>query len=89
MKIQCWSCGEPRDTLDEFCPQCGAGPAPETKPEIIETFKPNSRLGILNKPKPHRDKHLPKIPPRGAKGIDLVEEEKEKYLKGGKVEVKI
>jgi hypothetical protein len=24
MKILCWSCGEPRDTLDEFCPQCGA-----------------------------------------------------------------
>lgn len=43
MKIQCWSCSEPRDDQDEFCPQCGAGPAPvhnveETKPEIIETL---------------------------------------------------
>lgn len=43
MRIPCWSCGEPRDNLDEFCPQCGAGEKPvphvDTKEEITAKIK--------------------------------------------------
>jgi predicted amidophosphoribosyltransferase len=36
MKELCWSCSEPRDTLKEFCSQCGAGERPIPKPVIVK-----------------------------------------------------
>jgi hypothetical protein len=57
MKILCWSCGEPRDDMDEFCPQCGAGKHPirpvayiDIKEEITSGIhKGESRKGKKDK----------------------------------------
>lgn len=55
MKIPCWSCSEPKDDQDEFCPQCGAGSAPEKHPEMVE--KPDMDVPLT---KPEIVEKLPK-----------------------------
>lgn len=68
MKIPCWSCGEPRDTLEELCPQCGAG-----EREILPASTPAEKFDKPQVGEPNKPAEKPEI------HIDTKEETTEKF----------